>query len=64
MRARKVHVMRVGHKVTLCGRWPSDKCKAVEINQVVDWAEPQYCSSCTSASLRTADLESIKRLGF
>lgn len=60
MRVRKVHVMRAGHRVTLCGLWPSNKCKAVELNKVVDWAEIQYCRKCYSAFLRTADLEKVK----
>jgi len=59
MGSRKIHIMRAGHKVTLCGRWPSDKCQTVELHQVSDWAETHYCNSCTSASLRTTDLESI-----
>lgn len=52
--------MRAGHKVTLCGRWPSSKCAAVVLPQVQDWGDSQYCGHCTTASLRVADLEELK----
>lgn len=58
---RKIHTMRAGHKVTLCGKWPSDKCVAVEIHQVQDWADSKYCGHCATARLRTADLEALQK---
>lgn len=60
---RKIHIMRAGHKVTMCGRWPSSKCTTVTLPQVQDWGDLRYCGHCTTASLRIADLDELKSTG-